>query len=139
METLVMDRKVVWDATKIKQIDEAKKTILKYRRAGYPVRKSDGTLMERFHPNLEEVTIIAEPIPRKKNVLKLLTENGDDRIVWDKDNGREAMQAKKKFEEFLKKGYKAFSVDEQGNRSRKITEFDVDAEEILMTPPTSKG
>ena len=38
-----------------------------------------------------------------------------------------------------KKGYKAYSVDRNGNKNRRIKEFDVDAEEILMIPPTAKG
>ena len=74
-----------------------------------------------------------------KRVLKILSEAGDERLVWNKEYGQEAKEAKRKFNEFLAKGYKAYSVDSQGKKNRKIEEFDVDAEEILMIPATAKG
>jgi hypothetical protein len=74
-----------------------------------------------------------------KHVMKILCPAGDERVVWDKDNGQEAMQAKERFKDLLKKKYKAYSVDARGKKNRPIEEFDVDAEEILMVPPTSAG
>ena len=134
---LVVDRRVVWDRTRLKEIDEAKAIILDFKRKGHEILKANGELMERFHPSLEEVIIKVKRIPQK--ILKILTPNGDDRIVWDKDNGPEALEAKQKFGELIGKGYKAFSVDQNGKRKRQITEFDVEAEEILMIPKTAKA
>lgn len=137
MSSLVVDRRVVWDSRILKQVDEAKTTIMDFKRRGHEILKANGEPMQRFHPSLEEVIIKVEKIP--SHVLKILTPNGDDRIVWDKDNGPEAMEAKDKFHELIKKGYKAFSVDQGGKRKRHIKEFDVEAEEILMIPETAKG
>jgi len=105
---------------------------------GYPVLKEDGTEMERFDPFLEEVLIKAQRIMGKKT-LKILNEHGDERLVWDMNNGREAKEAKKKFLDYISKGYKAYSVDAEGRKNRRIEEYDVEAEEILMVPPTVKG
>ena len=138
MTDLVMDRRITWDRARLKEIDEAKTMILKYRRMGYPVLKEDGTEMERFDPSLEEVLIKAQRIMGKKT-LKILNEHGDERLVWDMNNGREAKEAKKKFLDYINKGYKAYSVDTEGTKNRRISEFDVEAEEILMVPPTVKG
>ena len=137
MTELLMDRRVVWNRARMKEIDEAKKEIMMYKRKGYPILTADGTPMERFNPNLEEVLIKAARLHQQ--VIKILTENGDDRVTWDKDNGKQAKEAKAKFLEFVKKGYKAYSVDVEGQKNRPIEEFDVDAEEILMIPPTVKG
>jgi hypothetical protein len=93
--------------------------------------------MEKFSPLLEEVIVKARKVA--KSVMMILTEKGDERLVWDKDNGREAKQAKRKFLELLAKGYTAFSVDHVSEKNRKIKEFDVDAEEILMVPEIVKG
>jgi len=134
---LVQDRRIVWDSKSLKQIDEAKSEIRKYRSLGYLAVLSDGNPMERFHPSLEEVIIRAKKVSKK--VLKILCEKGDERIVWDKENGKEAKEAKAKFEEFMKKKYKAYSVDRDGKKNRRIEEFDVDAEEVLMIPETAKG
>lgn len=138
MDTLIMDRRIVWNCCSLAQIDQAKTEIMRLKREGYEIRKADGTIMERFHPNLEEVVIKAQKIVRK-SIMKILTPNGDDRLTWDKNNGRQAKEAKVKFEELLSKGYKAYSVDDKGNKKRRIQEFDIDAEEILMVPKTVKG
>lgn len=134
---LTMDTKVIWDRARMKEVEEAKQTILAYRRKGHPILKSDGTSMERFNPHLEEVTIKA--VRTSSGLLKILGDNGDERITWDKENGRQAIEAKDKFEEYLKKGWKAYSVDSKGKKKRQIEEFDIDAEEILMIPPTAAG
>jgi len=134
---LVMDQRIVWDRSKMKEIEQAKKMIVDYKRKGYEILKPDGTLMERFSPFLEEVIVKAQKIA--KSVMKILTDKGDERLVWDRDNGREAKQAKKRFLDLLKQGYTAFSVDRDSEKNRKIKEFDVDAEEILMVPETVKG
>ena len=134
---LVMNRRIVWDSKKLRQIDEAKAEYLKFKRAGYEIVDSAGKVVERFKPALEEIVIRARKVAG--HVMKVLSENGDDRLVWDRENGREAMEAKKKFVDLIKKGYKAYSVDDGGKKKAKIEEFDVDAEEILMVPPTVKG
>jgi len=135
---LVMDERVVWDCKKLKQIDEAKARIMSFKRRGYLILLGDGkTPMEKFRPHFEEVVIKAQKLGTK--VLKILCEKGDERLVWDKERGQEAKEAKKKFLEFLNKGHKAYSVDIDGKKNKRIYEFDVDAEEILMIPKTAKG
>jgi len=134
---LVMDRRIVWDSNSLKQIDEAKAQIMAFKHQGYLILTAAGKEMERFHPSLEEVIIKAKKVSKK--ILKILCEKGDDRLTWDRENGPEAMEAKAKFEEFMKKGYKAYSVDANGKKNRRIEEFDIDAEEILMVPKTAKG
>lgn len=134
---LVMDQRVVWDRRRMKEVEEAKQFILKYKRKGHEILKADGSVMERFNPALEEVIIKAEKFAR--GVMKILSDKGDERLVWDMDNGQQAMEAKKKFNDLLKKGHKAYSVDHNGKKNRRIDEFDVEAEEILMVPEVVKG
>jgi hypothetical protein len=134
---LTMDRRIVWDPCKLKQIDEAKSMIMAFKRAGHDILLADGSPMTRFNATLAEVIVKAKAV--KKSILKILCEKGDERVVWDKDNGQEAKQAKAKFIELLGKGYTAYSVDVNGKKNTKIEEFDVDAEEILMVPNTVAG
>lgn len=134
---LVMDQRVVWDSMSLKQVDEAKAKIREARAEGYEIVTADGKPLERFRPALEEVIIKAKKIGRR--VMKILCEKGDERLVWDKENGHEAKEAKAKFVELIGKGYMAFSVDSKGKKNRRIEEFDVDSEEILMVPKTVKG
>ena len=134
---LVMDRRIVWDRTHMKEVDEAKNLILSFKRQGHDILLSDGRTMERFNPSFEEVVVKAKKVAR--GILKILDVTGDERIVWDREKGLEAMQAKKKFNELIDKGYKAYSVDSKGNKKTRIEEFDVDSEEIIMVPATIRG
>lgn len=137
VDELIQDRRIVWAANSLKQVDEAKAIIMAYKRKGYLILRASGEVMERFRPYYEEVIIKASKVAG--HVLKILSDKGDERIVWDKEDGYKGMAAKKKFEELLGKGYKAYSVDANGKKNRRIKEFDVDAEEILLVPKTVKG
>ena len=134
---LVMNRRIVWDKCNKKQVEQAKKDLMGYKRKGYRLERNDGTEVTKFSPILEEVIVMVKEIA--KSVMKILSPKGDERLVWDQDNGPEAKEAKSKFKELIKKGYSAFSVDHESKKNRKITEFDVEAEEILMVPATVKG
>jgi len=134
---LVLNERIVWDSSSLKQVDRAKAQIMQRRREGYEILLDNGKPMERFRPHLEEVLVVAKKVGKK--VMKILCDKGDERVVWDKENGTEAKQAKKKFLDLVKKGYKAYSVGADGQKNRRIQEFDVDAEEIIMIPPTAKG
>ena len=141
MKELMFDTTITWDPCRLKEIDEAKAHILSYKRGGYEIITADGKPMERFHPSLGEVKILVKKVAHKTwtGLMKILCEEGDKRLTWDKENGKEAKEAKKEFLDLIANGYKAYSVNENGKKSRRIEEFDVDAEEILMIPPTSKG
>jgi hypothetical protein len=65
---------------------------------------------------------------------------GDDLIVWDRRYRDQIEQAKDKFYQLIKKGFKAFVVSEKGQRTnRQLFQFDPDAEEIAMIAPQAAG
>jgi hypothetical protein len=136
-QTLTLNSIVMWDPSHKKEIEEAKKEYLKYKKLGHTILKPDGSTMEQFEPSIGQIKILAEKV--KKSVLKILNDKGDERIIWSKENGKQAKKAKEQFEELIEKKYKAYSVNTKGKKKTQITEFDVDAEEIIMIPPTSKG
>jgi hypothetical protein len=79
-------------------------------------------------------------VTETKSVLRILNSEGDRRLVWRKGAKDEVREAKKAFNEALaKKGSLAYSVNEDGERSQKITEFDPDAEEIVIIPMITGG
>lgn len=136
-QNLINNRILTWDPCHLKEIDEAKKEFIKYRALGHVILKEDGTRMTSFIPAAGYAVILEKK--SKENVMKILNEKGDERITWSMNNGRQAKKAKEKFNKLISDGYKAFSVDSRGNKKTKITEFDVDAEEIIMVSPTAKG
>ena len=72
--------------------------------------------------------------------ISILSANeGDLKIVWDKNNEIEVEMAEKQFNDAMKKKFAAFSVKAKGKKDVKITEFDPDAEKIILVPPIVGG
>ena len=72
-------------------------------------------------------------------IFKFTFFDNEGNVIWEKENGKQAKEAKAKFVELLDAGYKAYSVDAKGKKNKRIYEFDIDAEEIIMIPKTSRG
>jgi hypothetical protein len=72
-------------------------------------------------------------------VMRILSQNGDDRLTWDRNNPGEIKDAFKKFKDFIKKGYQAFAVLATGKKGHKLDDFDPLMEEIIMVPATVPG
>ena len=136
-DALILDRRIVWDCNNKKEVEEAKKIILNFKKSGHKILLSNGNLMKYFRPSYEEVVIKAEKL--FKSIMKILNDTGDERLVWDSNDGKEALQAKERFKKLIDQGYTAFSVNSKGDKKNRITEFDVEAEEIIMVPKTVKG
>ena len=136
---LVMNARLCWDSRKKKQVEEAKQWFVAFKRKGVPIQDKDGKLVKYFRPHYEELVAIADQDVSGRRTLKILCENGDERIVWDVNNGRQAKEAKEKYLDLVKKGYAVYSVDTKGRKNRRIDEFDVESEELLAIPPTAKG
>lgn len=73
-------------------------------------------------------------------VMSILTGNGDDKVYWDPDDDKSTDNAERQFNEYIKKGYTAFRMDDKGNKAgRKITEFPPHASRLLFTPRAVGG
>jgi hypothetical protein len=138
-DTLVLNRRCCWDTQNKKQVEEAKAWFVEFKRKGVPIEDAQGRPVQFFRPHYGELVAKATQDHSGNRVLKILCEKGDDRIVWDRNNGRQAKEAKEKFLSLIGQKYTAYSVDAKGKKNRRIEEFDVEAEEILMIPPTAKG
>jgi len=65
-------------------------------------------------------------------VMRILSENGDDRIVWNRTIPDQVKEAYAKFKELLAKGYSAFTTTSDGKKGHKIDDFDPGLEELVM-------
>jgi len=78
-----------------------------------------------------------------KALSKKITGNGiggHDRIVWDRHFADQIREARDKFYELLKLGFKAHLVREDGKPCNRVLEkFDPNAEEIVMIAPVRGG
>lgn len=72
--------------------------------------------------------------------LAIIDSTGDTKIDWDANKPFEIEQARKKFNEALKGGGKAFRVNHFGDKTKdEIKEFDPDAEHIVIVKPLVGG
>ena len=71
--------------------------------------------------------------------LRILTKNGDDIIVWDRDDLTQIKEAERRFKECIESGYRAYIVGKNGKKGSRIDYFDDVLEEILLVPATIPG
>ena len=83
---------------------------------------------------------VLKEVKEGKLVFTGLSENGDDRLVWDAGDPRQIKDAIRKFDEYVSKGFLAFLVNDDGSQGEMINEdswqrMDVrQREEILFKP-----
>jgi hypothetical protein len=68
-------------------------------------------------------------------IFRILTEDGDKRLTWNRNTLAEIRDAKQKFNELVGEGMVPYKVDPSGNKTPEaMTEFDAGAEEIVFSP-----
>ncbi len=111
-----------WDPTFYNQLIDAQKEIQKLKDQGFTIDyEKEGEA--RLIPPSRDANI---------KVFRILSENGDDRLIWDRRIRNQVKDAFKKFKEFIKRGYSAYATFSDGSPGHKITEFDPSLEEILL-------
>ena len=68
-----------------------------------------------------------------------LDQTGDTKYVWNKDVEAEVEVARATFEKLKDKGYVAYHVDDKGEKSTVMHEFDATAEKVIMAPAIVGG
>jgi hypothetical protein len=87
---------------------------------------------------LSDAEIVGEQLmypptkPAYEGVMRVLDENGDSRVVWDRRDKNQVKEAFAKFKDFIVKGYRAYVVRGDGSRGSRLDEFDPLLEEILV-------
>ena len=119
-------RVVVWDPAVMVQANDARATMDKLLKQGFRLRSTDEG----------EAILDPPPKPENINVFRVLSQNGDDRIIWDRTNPQQVKEAFATFKGFMAKGYSAYAVLANGKRGHKITEFDPGLQEILCAKGT---
>lgn len=120
---------ILFDPASTAEVAEAVARERLLLRQGFVVRERD------------EGKVALDPPLRTSNigVFRILSDNGDDRIVWDRSLPDQVRDAFKKFKELLGKGYRAYATITGGRKGHRIEDFDPGLEEILLVPGTIPG
>ena len=71
--------------------------------------------------------------------ISVMGKEGDTKVIWDASKPDEVESARRTFDDLKKKKYIAFKVKKDGSQGEVISEFDPDAEKIILAPPMSGG
>lgn len=72
--------------------------------------------------------------------MAVMGRSGDTKVIWDADNETEVENARRTFKELTGKGFAAWSVKgRNGDKDHRITEFDPEAERVILVPPMVGG
>ena len=72
--------------------------------------------------------------------LAIMDRTGDTKILWDRTKPEEVENARASFDRLRRSGYLAYTVTgKDGSRGEMITEFDPNAERIILSPPMVGG
>jgi len=120
---------VTWDPEVYEQVADARKQIKDLEAQGY-VRGA-------YAPG----EVVLQPPERNPNigVFRVLSQNGDDRIVWDRTDPAQVREAYTKFNALIAKGYAAYATHSDGRKGHKIDLFDPGLQEIILVPGTVPG
>jgi hypothetical protein len=81
--------------------------------------------------------VLAPPARSPDHVLmRVLDDNGDTRLLWNRRNQPEVDEARAKFNEYLTKGYRAYVCRSDGAKGRKVDTFDALLEEVILLTST---
>lgn len=69
----------------------------------------------------------------------VLNETGDTKTIWDPNNDDEVEVAKEQFKKLTDKGYKAYKVGKNGEKSSLVTKFDKGYEKLIFVPTIGGG
>lgn len=79
-----------------------------------------------------EVSLLGEVPNVALFELCVLDASGDTRMQWDPNNPEEVAKAQARFNELVKQGYLAYSVNKKGDRGTVMASFDPTAERIIL-------
>lgn len=127
-----------WDRHNKKQIEEAKVIYRQARSEGRTITDIAGAIVDCFLPDLESIVIKEKTIGVDEFSIRVLDESGDRVITWNSKSAKQIKEAAKMFADYLKKGYRIYSVDDKGKRTRRIYAFDESLEEVVVDETKTK-
>ena len=81
-----------------------------------------------------------EDVPEGKSAIAVMGEPGDTKHIWDKRKEDEVEAARSLFKSLTKKGYRAFHVTgKDGDKGEQMSDFDPNAERMIMVGPLQGG
>jgi hypothetical protein len=75
----------------------------------------------------------------KSMTMRVLCDEGDQKVVWDPDNEDQTEVAKMTFDKLKEKKYTAWLVDKKGEAKKEIKKFNPKTGSLIMIPAVAGG
>lgn len=115
-------KRIVWDPEIASDVLEAQEKVEKLREKGFVVFSSEPGEMVLQPPSREHGLFL----------MRVLDDNGDTRLVWNRRDQAEVDEARAKFDEYIKKGHRAYVCRSDGTKGRRVETFDSMMEELIL-------
>jgi len=125
--------RVEWDPSNRKETEEAKSKYIDARRRGRQIFLIDKERSaECFRETNGGFIIQAKELGETEFAARIFDENGDRRIIWDRNDPLQMKEASELFYDYIKRGWKCYGTDRHGNKSKRIQAFDPGKQEIIF-------
>ncbi len=71
--------------------------------------------------------------------LRIMSGEGDTKVIWDPDNEDETEAAEAQFDALTERKFTAYKVKKNGDRGKEISKFDPEAGKIILIPYIGGG
>ena len=128
---------VEWDDSNLKEIEDAKTIYRQARQAGRIIVDMVGGTIGGFRASLKAFKVLEKALSDTQFSMRIINETGDELVIWDSNIKKEVNEASKLFEKYLKKGWRAYAINDDGTTGIRIVSFDSDLEEVIFDDKTS--
>jgi hypothetical protein len=73
------------------------------------------------------------------NEFKVLDPEGHTRTTWDTSSAEEVRKARRIYDDLIRRGYRAFRMEQGGTHGTSKGRFDPQDKETLLVPPIRAG
>lgn len=119
-----LPKRVVWDPDKADDYKAAFQRVKELTDQGFTVD----------YTGVGEVLLSPPPFNSDQLLIRVLDDSGDSRILWNRKRQAEVEDARRRFDEYMKKGYRAYVCRSDGSKGARVETFDALLEEIIVAP-----
>lgn len=124
-----------WDDN-LKNIEKAKGLFIAAKNQHRTIEDDSGNVVTHWRQIANKFFLRIREVELNDTSVKMqiICEDGDKWVNWDSNSKSEFIEAAKKFNDYLGKGWLAYAVDQKtGKKGRRILEFDGEAEEVVFS------